>query len=37
MLIRYTPGATGLLAGLRRALRAALYLPTFCRMAVDPR
>lgn len=36
MLIRYTPGATGLLAGLRRALRAALYLPTACRMALDP-
>jgi len=36
MLIRYKPGATGFLAGLRRAVRAALYLPTAWRMAVDP-
>lgn len=36
MLIRYVPGATGFEAGLRRAARAALYLPTACRMAADP-
>lgn len=36
MLVRYTPGATGLVAWLRRAARAVLYLPTFCRMALDP-
>ena len=36
MLIRYTPGATGFFAGLRRAVRAVLYLPTAWRMARNP-
>ncbi|WP_246198113.1 class I SAM-dependent methyltransferase [Solidesulfovibrio aerotolerans] len=36
MLIRYTPGATGFFAGLRRAVRAVLYLPTAWRMAQNP-
>ncbi len=36
MLIRYTPGRTGLAEGLRRAARAVLYLPTACRLARDP-
>jgi hypothetical protein len=35
MLLRYTPGATGLAAGLRRAARAVLYLPTAWRMTAD--
>ena len=36
MLIRYTPGRTGLGEGLRRAARALLYAPTAWRMAHDP-
>ncbi|WP_428565022.1 MAG: methyltransferase domain containing protein [Solidesulfovibrio sp. DCME] len=36
MLIRYTPGRTGLAEGLRRAARAVLYLPTVFRLARDP-
>lgn len=36
MLIRYTPGKRGPGQGLRRAVRACLYLPTACRMALDP-
>lgn len=36
MLVRYTPGRTGPAEGLRRAVRAVLYLPTACRLALDP-
>jgi hypothetical protein len=36
MLIRYTPGRKGPAAWLRRAARSLLYLPTACRMALDP-
>lgn len=36
MLIRYTPGRRGFGEALRRGARAALYLPTVCRLALDP-
>ncbi len=36
MLVRYTPGRTGLGERLRRATRALLYLPTAWRLAADP-
>jgi hypothetical protein len=36
MLIRYTPGRRGPGEAARRLLRAVLYLPTRCRLAVDP-
>jgi hypothetical protein len=36
MLIRYTPGRQGLGERLRRTARAILYLPTVCRMTLDP-
>lgn len=36
MLIRYAPGRKGPSQRLRRTARALLYLPTACRMALDP-
>lgn len=36
MLIRYVPGSDNAGQRLRRALRAVLYLPTACRLALDP-
>jgi hypothetical protein len=36
MLIRYTPGGDSAAQHLRRTARAVLYLPTACRMALDP-
>jgi len=36
MLVRYTPGRRGLGEGARRLVRAVLYLPTRCRLALDP-
>lgn len=36
MLIRYTPGRRTPGEGLRRLARAVLYLPTRCRLALDP-
>ena len=36
MLIRYTPGRHGMAERLRRLARAVLYLPTACRLILDP-